>query len=128
MAVSFQVYYSGKASSVGMKQGSSSSAAASSSGGAGAVASASGVAGASAGGSGGAGSGAAGGSGGGAVNGPNTPSAPTGRWPELTITKSPRVVHLAVGHEGQHSVLVSDEGSAFFVGTARRGEDGDASE
>ncbi|XP_037787011.1 E3 ubiquitin-protein ligase MYCBP2-like isoform X1 [Penaeus monodon] len=123
-----RVYYSGKASSVGMKQGSSSSAAASSSGAGGAIVSASGVAGTSAGGSGGAGSSAAaGGSGGGVVNGPNTPSAPIGRWPELTITKSPRIVHLSVGHEGQHSVLVSDEGSAFFVGTARRGEDGDSS-
>lgn len=50
-----------------------------------------------------------------------------GRWPELTITKSPRIIHLSVGHEGQHAVLVSDEGAAFFVGTARRGEDGDAS-
>lgn len=54
-------------------------------------------------------------------------SGGVGRWPELTITKSPRIIQVAVGHEGQHAVLVSDEGAAFFVGTARRGEDGDAS-
>ena len=49
------------------------------------------------------------------------------RWSELVITKSPRIATIAVGHEGQHAILVSDEGSAFFVGTAKRGEDGDSS-
>lgn len=115
----FQVYYSGKPSSVGMKQGGNSSS--SGSGGAGRNGNVGGAAASNV-------SGSAGGSGIAAgVSGPSA-SVTSGRWPELTVTKSPRIVHLAVGHEGQHAVLVSDEGSAFFVGTARRGEDGDASE
>ncbi|XP_069950165.1 E3 ubiquitin-protein ligase MYCBP2 isoform X3 [Cherax quadricarinatus] len=115
-----RIYYNGKASSVGMKQGSSG-------GGGGNSGAASGNSGAcplgtSYGGGGGSGSQAAT-----ALNAPTTSNMPSGRWPELTITKSPRIVHLAVGHEGQHAVLISDDGAAFFVGTARRGEDGDAS-
>lgn len=111
------MYYNGKASSVGMKQGGNS---VNNSGG----------------GSGNIGGCAVGTSAGGnvsssnvgtGVNVPTTSPIPSGRWPELTITKSPRIIHLAVGHEGQHAVLISDEGAAFFVGTARRGEDGDAS-
>lgn len=49
------------------------------------------------------------------------------RWSELPVTKSPRINHLAVGHEGLHAVLVSEDGAVFFMGTARRGEDGDQS-
>lgn len=132
-----KIYYSGKASSVGMKQGSASAAAA---------AAAAAMAGSSSGIAGGGGNSGAGASGNGAgissgagpsgskpsgapVTGPSgsNSSGSGGRWPELTITKSPRIIHLSVGHEGQHGVLVSDEGAAFFVGTARRGEDGDAS-
>nr|CAD7200761.1 unnamed protein product [Timema douglasi] len=48
-----------------------------------------------------------------------------GKWAELPITKSPKISHVAVGHEGLHAVLVAEDGSVFFVGTARRGEDGD---
>lgn len=129
-----QIYYSGKASSVGMKQGSASAAAAamtgSSSGAAlaGGVNSGMGASGSGAGTSSGAGpsGGKPGGTGVAGPTGSNS-SGTGGRWPELTITKSPRIIHLSVGHEGQHAVLVSDEGAAFFVGTARRGEDGDAS-
>lgn len=63
-----------------------------------------------------------------AERGPGPPLAAAGaKWPELAVTKCPRIVHLAVGHEGQHAILVADDGSAFFVGTARRGEDGDGS-
>ena len=36
-------------------------------------------------------------------------------------------LQVAVGHEGGHAVLLADDGGAFFVGTAKRGEDGDAS-
>mgnify|MGYP001371588982 CR=1 FL=1 len=43
----------------------------------------------------------------------------------MTITKSPKIVQLAVGHEGLHSLLLSEDGTVYFVGTARRGEDGD---
>ena len=50
---------------------------------------------------------------------------PNGQWNEMTITKSPKIVQLAVGHEGLHSLLLSDDGTIYFVGTARRGEDGD---
>ncbi|XP_076065953.1 MYC binding protein highwire isoform X3 [Oratosquilla oratoria] len=68
------------------------------------------------------------GSNGAASNGSNSGSnINAGRWPELSITKNPRISHVAVGHEGQHALLVSDEGVCFFVGTARRGEDGDGS-
>ena len=51
------------------------------------------------------------------------PSA--GKWAELPITKSPKIVHLSVGHEGQHALLVAEDGSVFFVGLDRRGEGGD---
>ncbi|XP_048243746.1 E3 ubiquitin-protein ligase MYCBP2-like isoform X7 [Haliotis rufescens] len=50
-----------------------------------------------------------------------------GKWAELPITKSPKIVHLAVGHDGQHALMVSEDGGVFFVGTPRRGEDGDSS-
>ncbi|KAB7503617.1 E3 ubiquitin-protein ligase MYCBP2 [Armadillidium nasatum] len=59
------------------------------------------------------------------ISGPSASVSHPTKWPELIITKGPRIVHLAVGHEGLHAILVSDEGSAYFVGTARRGEDGD---
>lgn len=35
---------------------------------------------------------------------------------ELIILKSPKFSQIAVGHEGQHAILVSDDGSAYFVG------------
>jgi E3 ubiquitin-protein ligase MYCBP2 len=50
------------------------------------------------------------------------------RWSELPVTKSPRLSHVAVGHEGMHAILVAEDGAVFFTGTARRGEDGDQSE
>ena len=49
------------------------------------------------------------------------------KWAELPITKSPKVVQYSVGHESQHALLVTEDGSVFFVGTAKRGEDGDSS-
>lgn len=51
-----------------------------------------------------------------------------GKWAELPITKCPKMAECAVGHDGMHAVLVSDNGAAFFVGLARRGEDGEAGE
>lgn len=51
----------------------------------------------------------------------------SGKWAELPITKSPKIVHVAVGHESLHAILLAEDGSVFFVGTARRGEDGDQS-
>ncbi|CAE1311211.1 MYCBP2 [Acanthosepion pharaonis] len=50
-----------------------------------------------------------------------------GKWAELPITKSPKIVQVVTGHDSQHALLVSDDGSVFFVGTPRRGEDGDSS-
>lgn len=32
----------------------------------------------------------------------------------------------SVGHEGMHCLMVADDGSVFFAGVAKRGEDGDA--
>ncbi len=52
---------------------------------------------------------------------------PPGKWAELSITKSPKVMQYSVGHEGQHCLLVAEDSSVFFVGTPKRGEDGDAS-
>jgi len=54
-------------------------------------------------------------------------STSAAEWKELAIVKSPRIVQCSVGHDGQHCLLVADDGSVFFVGAARRGEDGDSS-
>ncbi|RZF32322.1 hypothetical protein LSTR_LSTR001786 [Laodelphax striatellus] len=48
-----------------------------------------------------------------------------GRWTELSVPKSPRIVEVAAGHDGAHAVLLADDGAVYFTGTARRGEDGD---
>lgn len=47
------------------------------------------------------------------------------KWAELPIVKSPKIVQCSVGHDGSHGLLVAEDGSVFFVGTAKRGEDGD---
>ncbi|XP_011290756.1 E3 ubiquitin-protein ligase highwire [Musca domestica] len=46
---------------------------------------------------------------------------------ELIISKISRIIHIAVGHDGIHALLVNDDGTVYFAGTARRGEDGDIS-
>nr|CAH7734761.1 unnamed protein product [Callosobruchus chinensis] len=51
----------------------------------------------------------------------------TGKWSELVLTKAPKVNQIAMGHDGLHAVLLAEDGSVFFTGTARRGEDGDQS-
>lgn len=48
-----------------------------------------------------------------------------GQWAELSVTRGPRLVQCCVGHDGQHALLVSEEGGVYFAGTARRGEDAD---
>ena len=40
-----------------------------------------------------------------------------GRWAELPITKSPTVMQVTVGHDGQHVVLLSEYGGIFFGGS-----------
>ncbi|XP_039221603.1 E3 ubiquitin-protein ligase MYCBP2 isoform X11 [Crotalus tigris] len=52
------------------------------------------------------------------------PSA--GKWVELPITKSPKIVQFSVGHDGSHALLVAEDGSVFFTGAASKGEDGES--
>ena len=59
-------------------------------------------------------------------NAPSSNVATTSRWTELPIVKSPKIVQYSVGHEGMHCLMVADDGSVFFAGVAKRGEDGDA--
>lgn len=49
------------------------------------------------------------------------------RWIELTLVRGQKFVNFAAGHDGQHVVMVMEDGSVLFAGTARRGEDGDNS-
>ena len=46
-------------------------------------------------------------------------------WCELPLPKGPSIFRCSTGHEGQHAVLIDENGTAYFVGLARRGEDGD---
>ena len=43
----------------------------------------------------------------------------------ITPIKNILLFPLLIGHEGGHSLLLSEDGVVYFVGTARRGEDGD---
>ncbi|KAK7473507.1 hypothetical protein BaRGS_00035260, partial [Batillaria attramentaria] len=49
-----------------------------------------------------------------------------GKWAELAITKSPKISQVVTGHDSMHALMLADDGSVFFVGMAKRGEDGDA--
>lgn len=49
------------------------------------------------------------------------------RFQELIVAKAPKISHVAAGHDGLHAILVADDGSVYFTGTAKRGEDGDTS-
>lgn len=40
----------------------------------------------------------------------------TGKWSELVLTKAPKVTQIAVGHDGLHAILITEDGSAFFAG------------
>lgn len=50
------------------------------------------------------------------------------KWLDLGMTKWPRFLQCAVGHDGIHALLLGDDGTAYFVGTPKRGEDGDQGE
>ncbi|XP_073470395.1 E3 ubiquitin-protein ligase MYCBP2 isoform X18 [Aquarana catesbeiana] len=50
----------------------------------------------------------------------------SGKWVELPITKSPKIIQFSVGHDGSHALLTADDGSVFFTGTASKGEDGES--
>ncbi|CAG9838820.1 unnamed protein product [Diabrotica balteata] len=39
----------------------------------------------------------------------------TGKWSELIITKAPKINQVAIGHDGLHAVLLTDDGSVFFT-------------
>lgn len=47
------------------------------------------------------------------------------KWLELSICKRTKIVHVCVGHESVHAVLISEQGLPYFIGTAKRGEDAD---
>uniref|UniRef100_S4RQI1 Uncharacterized protein n=1 Tax=Petromyzon marinus TaxID=7757 RepID=S4RQI1_PETMA len=49
-----------------------------------------------------------------------------GKWVELPLTKSPKIMQFAVGHDGGHALMVAEDGSVFFTGTAKKGEDGES--
>lgn len=40
----------------------------------------------------------------------------TGKWSELVLTKAPKITHIAVGHDGLHAILLTEDGSVFFAG------------
>lgn len=46
---------------------------------------------------------------------------------ELIVAKSSNITHVTIGHDGLHAILINEDGSVYFAGTARRGEDGDTS-
>lgn len=46
---------------------------------------------------------------------------------ELIVSKTSNIVQSTIGHDSIHAILVNDDGSVYFTGTARRGEDGDTS-
>ncbi|KPP60387.1 hypothetical protein Z043_121621, partial [Scleropages formosus] len=52
---------------------------------------------------------------------------PAGKWAELPIPKSPKIVQFSVGHDGSHALLVAEDGGIFFTGLASKGEDGESS-
>ena len=47
------------------------------------------------------------------------------KWTELPISRSPRIVQSSLGHDGHNVIMLGDDGSTYFAGTARKGEDGD---
>ena len=53
------------------------------------------------------------------------------RWNDLPLgcfeSKPVRILDIAVGHEAEHGLLLTDDGHVYFVGTAKRGEDGEPS-
>ena len=48
------------------------------------------------------------------------------KWAVLPISKSPKIVQVATGHESAHALMLANDGTVFFVGTAKRGEDGES--
>lgn len=46
---------------------------------------------------------------------------------ELIVSKISNIIQISIGHDGIHALLLNIDGSVYFTGTARRGEDGDTS-
>lgn len=53
--------------------------------------------------------------------------SPTLKMTELIVSKVASITQVSIGHDGVHALLVNDDGTVFFTGSARRGEDGDTS-
>jgi E3 ubiquitin-protein ligase MYCBP2 len=53
------------------------------------------------------------------------------RWNDLPVgcyeSVPAKIAEIAVGHEAEHGLLLADDGRVYFVGTAKRGEDGEPS-
>nr|XP_027195486.1 E3 ubiquitin-protein ligase MYCBP2-like [Dermatophagoides pteronyssinus] len=47
------------------------------------------------------------------------------KWSLLNLPKPVKIQQIAIGHDGNHSLLLADDGTIFFVGISKRGEDGD---
>lgn len=58
------------------------------------------------------------------------PCAP-GKWNEVVFSKSEgssaSISSFSIGHDGNHALLIGEDGAVFFTGTPKRGEDGDQS-
>lgn len=50
--------------------------------------------------------------------------SPTLKMTELIISKVATIHTIALGHDGIHALLINEDGSVYFTGIARRGEDG----
>ena len=54
---------------------------------------------------------------------------PPGRWNEVVVSRSgsapASISQFSVGLDGLHALLVGEEGSVYFTGTSKRGEDAD---
>lgn len=58
----------------------------------------------------------------------NKSSKEDGPWTELqlsSIEKFHIIKKMAVGHDGQHAVFITEKGVALFSGTSQWGEDGE---
>lgn len=53
--------------------------------------------------------------------------SPSLKLSELTISKVSKIIQISLGHDGLHTLLLSDDGSVYFAGCSRRGEDGEIS-
>lgn len=53
--------------------------------------------------------------------------SPTLKMTELIISKIANISQISIGHDGLHALLINDDGTVYFVGSSRRGEDGDSS-